>query len=83
MSAPASGSQSDGHASIKPADTQQVATAASDGIGVGRSIGNMNQKQLRSLLDDIDSMQAVPITEPEPVSLKVEGTRSSSAPEGM
>ena len=42
----------------------------------------MNQKQLRALLDDIDNMQAVPITEPEPVSLKVDG-RTSSAPEGM
>ena len=80
---PARATSNDAHTSIKNADTEQIATTATDGIGVGRSIGDMSQKQLRALLDDIDSMQAVPIIEPEPVSLKVDGTRSSSAPEGM
>lgn len=67
----------------KGATTEQVATTANDGIGVGRSAGNLSQTQLRALLDDIDNMQALPITEPEPVSLKVEGTSSSGEPEGM
>jgi len=76
-------SRSDTRTPVRTADTEQVATTANDGIGVGRSIGDLNQKQLRALLDDIDNMQAVPITEPEPVSLKVDATRSSSVPEGM
>jgi len=79
----AAAAQSTAHTRIRSTDTEQVATTANDGLGVGRSIGDMSQKQLRALLDDIGSMQAVPITEPEPVSLKVEGTRSSSEPEDL
>jgi hypothetical protein len=31
----------------------------------------LNDGELKALLDDIDRLEAVPITEPEPVSLRV------------
>jgi hypothetical protein len=44
-------------------------------------IGDLNAKQLKSLLNAIEHMDATPITEPEPVTLRV-GARTSS-PTGL
>ncbi len=52
----------------------------STGLGSGR-IGDLNARQLKSLLNEIDHMDATPSTEPEPVSLRI-GSRSAS-PTGL
>jgi hypothetical protein len=44
-------------------------------IGVAGHLSDLDDGQLKALLDDIDHMQAVPITDPEPVTLKI-GARS-------
>jgi hypothetical protein len=40
----------------------------------------LNERQLQALLDQIDQLQAVPITEPEPVTIRIDNKRAS--PEG-
>lgn len=42
-------------------------------------IGDLNEEQLNALLDDMDNLRAVPASEPDPVSLRADG---SSALEG-
>src|SRR5262249_62390252 len=44
-------------------------------------IGDLNERQLKSLLDAIEHMDATPVTDPEPVTLHV-GARTSS-PNGL
>src|SRR5689334_1979488 len=51
------------------------------GAVIGNRIGNLNEKQLKSLLNEIDHMEATPIIDPEPVVLRV-GTRATS-PTGL
>lgn len=54
--------------------TQAVASnddAANAGIGGDSRLSDMSEAQLQSLLDDINGFRAVPATEPEPVSLRV------------
>lgn len=48
---------------------------------IGNRIGNLNEKQLKSLLNEIDHMDATPIIDPEPVVLRV-GARATS-PTGL
>ena len=38
-------------------------------------LGELSDAQLEALLKDIDKMQAVPVTDPEPVILPVTATR--------
>ncbi|HTE47419.1 MAG TPA: zf-HC2 domain-containing protein [Gemmatimonadaceae bacterium] len=49
-------------------------TVASSGEALGASghLGDLDDSQLKALLDDIDHMEAVPLTEPEPVNIKLE-----------
>lgn len=50
-----------------PADAApSAAEAATDG-----NLSNLSQSQLKALLQDIDNLKAVPVAEPEPVSLRV------------
>ena len=49
-------------------------------LGAGGRLENLNEQQLKRLLNDIGQMQAVPVTDPEPVTLHVDG-KNSSAPE--
>jgi hypothetical protein len=67
-----------------PVSRSSEAVASADepstGLGSGR-IGDLNARQLKSLLNEIDHMDATPTTEPEPVSLRV-GSRSAS-PTGL
>jgi hypothetical protein len=53
---------------------------ASAGLATTARLADLNERQLQALLDQIDQLQAVPITEPEPVTIRV-GSQSSS-PEG-
>ncbi len=64
--------------------TRTVAATAEDDNapmpGTGRRLENLNEQQLKALLNDIDQMKAVPITDPDPVTLRVDG-RGSATPE--
>jgi anti-sigma factor RsiW len=50
------------------------------GLATTARLADLNERQLQLLLDQIDQLQAVPITEPEPVTIKIESKRTS--PEG-
>lgn len=55
---------------------------ASEEQGIGSSrLSDLTEQQLQALLDEIDELQATPITDPEPVSLRVRDN-ASRAPEG-
>lgn len=59
-----------------------AADAQSSGAGIGASrLGDLTEQQLETLLGEIDRLQATPITDPEPVSLRVR-ENTSGAPEG-
>ena len=61
-----------------------VASAADDApteIGMEGRLTGLSERQLRALLDDIQQLKAVPITEPEPVTLKVD-TKTSPGSTG-
>jgi hypothetical protein len=59
-----------------------VASRDEQGPGLGNSrIGDLNERQLKSLLNEIDRMEATPITDPEPVVLRV-GQKTAS-PTGL
>lgn len=65
--------------------TANVVTPAEDQIAPGglattARLADLNERQLQTLLDQIDQLQAVPIAEPEPVTIRVDGKGSS--PEG-
>ncbi len=63
-------------------NTESVASTEEQSAGLANSrIGDLNAKQLKSLLNAIEHMDATPITEPEPVTLRV-GARTSS-PTGL
>lgn len=53
------------------------ATPAEDAAADSR-FGDLNEQQLQALLNDVKNLRAVPVTEPEPVSLKVNAKISSS-----
>ncbi|MEP6493623.1 MAG: zf-HC2 domain-containing protein [bacterium] len=55
-----------------PAAPTETVVASGEGLGVSGHLGDLDDRQLQALLDDIDHMEAVPITEPEPVTIKVE-----------
>lgn len=62
--------------------TEAVASVSDQSAGLGNSrIDDLNSRQLKSLLNDIDHMDATPITDPEPVTLRV-GARMTS-PTGL
>lgn len=61
---------------------QSTAASADDrnGLGTTAHLADLNERQLQALLDQIDQLQAVPITEPEPVTIRIDNKHSS--PEG-
>ena len=61
--------------------TRDNVIASEAGLGSGR-LGDLSEQQLAKLLDEIDHLQAMPITDPEPVSLRVGGDNGSTGPEG-
>jgi len=64
--------------STSPSSSQPVAVASvgdSDivaDVGPDGRFGGLNDGQLRDLLGQIDRLEAVPVTEPEPVSIRME-----------
>lgn len=65
-----------------PSTPQTLATGDDQAAAaLGNRIGNLNEKQLKSLLNEIDHMEATPIIDPEPVVLRV-GARATS-PTGL
>lgn len=73
-------------ASAAPSGSTSVArgnaTSADEQAGLASTarLADLNERQLQALLDQIDQLQAVPITEPEPVTLRV--NNKSTSPEG-
>jgi hypothetical protein len=51
------------------------------GLGASR-MGELNEKQLKALLTEIDQLSPTPITEPDPVTLRVD-TKGTTSPEGL
>ena len=49
--------------------------AASD-AGADARLGDLNEQQLKSLLNDIQGLKPVPLTEPDPVAIRVTGQTS-------
>ena len=56
-------------------------TGESSGLGAPR-LGDLSEKQLKALLTEIDQLQPTPITEPDPVSIRVD-TKGTTSPEGL
>jgi anti-sigma factor RsiW len=69
---------------VRSANSSQQNTAASaddrNGLGTTAHLADLNERQLQALLDQIDQLQAVPITDPEPVTIRIDNKRSP--PEG-
>jgi anti-sigma factor RsiW len=61
-----------------PSDTGQDGEP-SGGLGMSGHLADLDDAQLQALINEIENMKAVPITEPEPVSMKV-GLRNVSDP---
>jgi hypothetical protein len=59
-------------------DTNQD-TEPSGGLGMSGHLADLDDAQLQALINEIENMKAVPITEPEPVSMKV-GLRNVADP---
>jgi hypothetical protein len=71
-----------GAAQTATSSPQNTVATADDrnGLGTTAHLADLNERQLQALLDQIDQLQAVPITEPEPVTIRIDNKRSS--PEG-
>jgi hypothetical protein len=73
-------------ASAAPSGSTSVArghaTSADEQAGLATTarLADLNERQLQALLDQIDQLRAVPITEPEPVTLRV--NNKGTSPEG-
>jgi len=61
-----------------PSDTNQD-REPSGGLGMSGRLDDLDDAQVEALINEIENMKAVPITEPEPVSMKV-GLRNVSDP---
>jgi anti-sigma factor RsiW len=61
-----------------PSDTNQDSESSS-GLGMSGRLDDLDDAQVEALINEIENMKAVPITEPEPVSMKV-GLRNVSDP---
>lgn len=72
-----------GDASRSRESTRQTVTSANDAtsastLATAAGLSDLSEGELQGLLDEIDQMQAVPITDPQPVTIRV----GSSSPEG-
>ncbi|HTJ21849.1 MAG TPA: zf-HC2 domain-containing protein [Gemmatimonadaceae bacterium] len=61
--------------------SRENVVASEAGLGSGR-LGDLTERQLAKLLEEMDQLQATPITDPEPVSLRVGGDDGSTGLEG-
>jgi hypothetical protein len=55
--------------------------ATPGGISMSGRLDDLSDEQLQALLEQVGDLQAIPITEPDPVAIQVEST-SGAAPEG-
>lgn len=57
-----------------PTAAETLATTGQGGaeLGVSGHLADLDEGQLKALLDDIDHIEAVPITDPEPVAIKID-----------
>ena len=60
------------HESVAALDAQ-----AAEDVAPGGRFANLNERQLKRLLGEIDHLPAVPVTEPEPMAIGVSGNASS------
>jgi len=51
--------------------TPNSATAASAELSAAGGVGDLSDSDLRALLDDLNSIDAMPSAEPEPVTVRV------------
>lgn len=65
------------------AEAETASVADQPEIGMEGRLNGLSEQQLRSLLDDIGQMKAVPITEPEPAVINVNARSSSSGDGGV
>ncbi len=64
------------------ADVRDVDLPVDDDIsetGMEGRLNNLSEQQLKTLLNDIGEMKAVPITEPDPITIKVDSKASSTS----
>jgi hypothetical protein len=72
-------------ANVASANTQSAKSSSSDeqnatsDAGPDGRFGGLSGSQLKALLGEIDRLEAVPVTEPEPVTIKVIAGSSSSS----
>jgi len=45
--------------------------------GIGGRLNNLSEQQLKALLNDIGQMKAIPVTEPDPITIQVDSKASS------
>jgi hypothetical protein len=64
---------------VASADEQEARTD----VGPDGRLAGLTDAQLKALLGDIDRLEPVPLTEPEPVTIKVNPNGSSLSPEKM
>lgn len=68
-------------AQVDPAtDAHEAEYSADDDAsdtGIEGRIDNLSEQQLKALLNDIGQMKAVPVTEPDPITIKVDSKASS------
>lgn len=73
---------SPGRANAGPGSQLASADEPSDpSLGAGGRLENLSSAQLKKLLSEIDQIDATPITDPDPVSLRVDSHTSSSKDE--
>ncbi|MEO7084215.1 MAG: zf-HC2 domain-containing protein [Gemmatimonadaceae bacterium] len=63
-------------------ETVASANETTDAVSSARLAG-LSAKQIQALIGDIDQMQAVPVSDPEPVAIRLDAKAGPSAPEGM
>ena len=88
--APAKQTQLADSAATVPTPPAQTGTVIADGSaeasessGLGGSrLGDLSEKQLKALLTEIDQLAPTPITEPDPVTIRV-NTSGTTSPEGL
>ena len=55
----------------KPQPTPAVVATRSTELSAAGGVGDLSDKDLKALLDDLESIDAMPLTEPEPVTVRV------------
>jgi anti-sigma factor RsiW len=58
------------------ASASEGVSSAEQGLGMSGRLGDLDDRQLQSLIDDIDRLEAVPITEPDPVVIRIDTTNA-------